>query len=147
MGIDVGTTNIKALVINENGEAIAFAKRSSLFQNFEGRNAYECHSFWENICQLIKETTARMRERGASPKELCGIAVASMGEMGFPVGKKDAIFPAISWYDLCSVRYWEQLCDRISLERQVKITGQKIIHIFSVAKLMWLKAEYPRIYD
>ena len=113
----------------------------------EGHNAYECHSFWENICQLLKETAARMLERGASPKELRGIAVASMGEMGFPVGKKDAIFPAISWYDLCSVRYWEQLCDRISLERQVKITGQKIIHIFSVAKLMWLKAEHPRIYD
>ena len=147
MGIDVGTTNIKALVINEHGEVIAFAKRSSPFQNFEGHNAYECHSFWENICQLLKETAARMLERGASPKELRGIAVASMGEMGFPVGKKDAIFPAISWYDLCSVRYWEQLCDRISLERQVKITRQKIIHIFSVAKLMWLKAEHPRIYD
>lgn len=147
IGIDVGTTNIKALVIDQSGQTVAFAKRNSPFQDFNGHDAYECHSFWENICQLLRETIANMQKQGASPKDLRGIAVASMGEMGFPVGSKDAVFPAISWYDLCSTKYWEELCDKISQERQVDITGQKIIHIFSIAKLMWLKAEYPHIYD
>ena len=81
IGIDVGTTNIKALVIDQSGQTVAFAKRNSPFQDFNGHDAYECHSFWENICQLLRETIANMQKQGASPKDLRGIAVASMGEM------------------------------------------------------------------
>lgn len=147
IGLDIGTTNIKALVIDHTGKQVAFAKRTSPFAAFGIHQAYFAESFWQNISTLLAEAIANMRLQGADSSCIRGLAVSSMGEMGFPMGKDGALYPAISWYDQCSVPYVEQLKKIIPLEKQIDLLGQKLLHIFTVSKIMWLKSEHPQIYE
>lgn len=147
MGLDIGTTNIKALVIDQMGCQVALSKRPSPFAAFEKHQVYHADCFWKNVSALLAAAISEMRRNGADPAKIRGIAVSSMGEMGFPMGKEDVLYPAISWYDQCSVPYLEQLKTVLPREEQFEHLGQKLIHIFTVSKLMWLKAEHPEIYD
>ena len=147
IGLDIGTTNIKVLAIDQTGRPTAFCKRSSPFVQFGVHQAYYAKEFWENVCTLLAEVVAEMRRQGANPAKIRGIAVSSMGEMGFPLGKEDALFPAISWYDQCSVPYTEALKEQIPEDTQLNILGQRLLHIFTLPKLMWLKDQHPAVYE
>jgi len=147
IGLDIGTTNIKSLVIDQTGRVAAFSKRPSPFSQFGSHQAYYAEEFWENVSLLLTESVVKMRRKGADSSKIRGIAVSSMGEMGFPMGKEDAIFPAISWYDQCSVPYTDALKKIIPEDSQFAILGQKLLHIFTISKLMWLKDQHPDIYE
>ena len=147
IGLDVGTTNMKALVIDAHGRQAACCRRTSGFSEWQGHQVVFAEQYWRGLCDLLANTVAEMRRRGADPARVRGIAVASMGEMGFPVGEADALFPAISWYDPCTEPFARQLRERLGEEGQIARLGQRLLHIFSVSKLMWLKAAHPRVYD
>lgn len=147
IGLDIGTTNIKALVIDRTGQPMAYSKRPSPFAQFGCHQAYYADVFWANIRALLTEAVADMRRKGANPSGLRGIAVSSMGEMGFPVGREDALFPAISWHDQCTVPYMESLKERVPEDMQLNLLGQRFLYIFTIAKLMWLKEQHPRVYE
>ena len=147
IGLDIGTTNIKALVIDTKGRQAACCRRPSPFTGWKGHQVYMENELRENVFSLLADSAAELRRNGGDPRRVRGIAAASMGEMGFPMGAEGALFPAVSWYDPCSEPFCEALRQRLGAEAQYEHLGQRLLYIFSVSRLMWLKQDYPEIYD
>lgn len=96
IGIDIGTTHVKACLLNDNAEIISFN-----IQNHEARHSadigsyYDCDNLWEKVISCIKQVL-----EGQEISLVKGIGITSMAEAGVPVDEKgNALYPLISWQD------------------------------------------------
>lgn len=76
IGIDIGGTNIKAGVINSNGEIIIFEKIST-----QAKKGFS-HTF-----SLVKELIQKLMDLAADKGTICGIGCATAGQVNHVIGK------------------------------------------------------------
>ena len=113
LGIDIGSTNLKAVIYDLQGQSISQASRAT--QRF---NPYPDHpdwaiwkpeQIWGDIAEAIKEAVSKID----NPSDVKAVAVTGMGMDGVPVGKDGKwLYPFISWH--CprtepQHRWWRQL--------------------------------------
>ncbi len=144
LGIDFGTTNIKAVAYDLQGQAVASASTRTEVEEQGPRQAvYPPHKVWEGVTTVIKQVVDKLGEATV----IEGLAVASVGEAGLPLDEKGQwLYPAIVWFDSRTIeqhRWWE----REGLGATVfAICGLPLDPIFSINKIMWLKEHEPQIY-
>ncbi|MCD8349973.1 MAG: hypothetical protein LUC93_05100 [Planctomycetaceae bacterium] len=151
MGLDVGTTNLKALIFDIDGYERAGAITPTPITTLsEGGAYYDPAVLWASVCRIIGEALANLADvvPGAGPTDLKGIAVASMGEAGVPLDKDGReLYPIIAWYDPRSEAEAQWWRDSHHEDLVMAVSGQKVQHIFSANKLMWLRRHEPAVYD
>lgn len=150
MGLDVGTTNLKALIFDlEGGEAAGAIAANPIVRTPEGGGYYQPEALWECVCRIIGQALANLAREvpGAAASDVKGVAVASMGEAGLPLGTDGReLYPIVAWYDPrgeSEAQWWRESGHEDLVQA---ITGQKVQHIFSANKLMWLRRHEPEIY-
>jgi xylulokinase len=141
VGIDAGTTGVRALVFTTAGEVVAQAGRSvPLERPRPGWAQHEPQALWHAACAALREATGRLER----PERVVGVAAASVGEAfalldaaGEPVG------PLIAWYDERPRAELAWLSREIGRERLHALCGLSPDPTFSLCKLLWLKANQP----
>lgn len=144
VGLDIGTTNCKAILFDvEKNKEIAYSRKMKTHYTKEGYVFFEPTEIWDSICSLIQEIIGKV----SHPCEIRGISIASMAETGIPLDKKGTpIYHAIAWFDLrtkSQTQWWKDNFDPYKL---YEITGLPLDYIFSVNKIMWIKENEPDIY-
>ena len=56
-----------------------------------------------------------------------------------------AVAPAIVWHDRRTEPQAQIIAGRTGRDRTFAITGQDIIHTFTLAKLMWMREHWPDV--
>ncbi len=95
VGIDAGTTGIRALVFTPDGEVVAQAGRTvPLERPRPGWAQHDPQALWEATCAALREATGQLER----PGRIAGVAAASVGEAfvaidpdGQPVGPRDRL--------------------------------------------------------
>lgn len=150
MGIDVGTTNIKVVVWDEDGGTAAQARSPSpLRRASEDSAVYDPEEIRETVFRLMVQAVAQLEsvEPGAV-KRLCGIAVTGMGEAGVPLYRDgEPLFPIIAWFDRRTEQYESWWAERLPDEALFAITHLRRQHIFTANKLLWLKDNRPDVFE
>lgn len=149
IGIDMGTTNIKAILFDELGAIIAEAKCSTPVQVLDGGFAvYDPDTLWDIVAALLRDVSAQLEARGRSAFDICGIAVTGMGEAGVPLDRDgQPLYPVITWYDSRTRDSAEQLREILGDECILQITGLHNQHIFTANKLLWLRTNEPEAFS
>jgi xylulokinase len=144
VGVDVGTTNIKAAVFDQTGREIAFAKaKTPTRYPHPGWAYYEPDEIWQNVLEVIRSVVSKIE----NPQRIVSIACASMGEAGVVLDKAgNPIFPIIAWFDQRARAQATQLASRIGAEVIMRITGLDINPIFSLCKIMWIRDNQNDLY-
>ena len=148
IGIDMGTTNTKAICFDAEGRAVASQSAPTRTLDTDEGIRYRAADLWPNVARLLTALTAKLSEtEGAdAPKRIGGISVSGMGEAGIPLDAKGApLCDVIPWFDSCTRAIsasWEYTLGFETLER---ITELKPQHIFTANKLLYLKQKYPEI--
>lgn len=141
VGLDMGSTNVKAVVYEPNGRTVALASAPMVTHYPRPTWAYyEPDELWDLACTVLRSATAQLDD----PSRIAGVAVASVGEAGVPIdreGKPTA--PAIAWFDRRTIPQAEQLAATVGEDTIFAITGLSVQPIFSICKLMWLKEHEP----
>jgi xylulokinase len=146
VGIDVGTTNTKAVIFDvDAGRICAIGSCRTLTRHPTVEwSEFDAEDIWATVLHSIQ---AAMRQCDA-PERIRAISVASMGEAAFPVDAQgNVLYPAIAWYDQrteAQSRWWEETVGR---ERIFTITGQILHPIFGVNKLLWLRQHVPQVIE
>lgn len=98
LGIDVGTTNVKAVLFDEAGQEIYVASRESKMLNATGNQAeQDMQVVWENVKACVKETAHAKSEEA---KAIIGVGVAGQGEGCWLIDKNgQPVQNAILWCD------------------------------------------------
>jgi xylulokinase len=145
LGLDVGTTAIKALLFDaELGHSVALGQVATVIQYpGEGRSEFDPASLWSGVAAAIRQALA-----GHDAAAVAGIAVATMGEVGVPLDSQgEPCYPAITWFDRRSVEFLPWWEEQIGVERTYQITGQVLHHMYGALKMQWLRRHEPAMWS
>lgn len=144
LGLDVGTSTCKGIVLSADGNLLAqrqqsYAKQVILGNNGSAEIPADC--FWENTAAIIRSLAS---EATADPIE--ALAVSSHGESLIPVDAHGrALKPAMLSMDRRCSQQSEELIQRLGREKIYGLTGSMMHSQFPVPKVMWIKKEYPEL--
>jgi xylulokinase len=144
LGLDVGTTNIKCLAIDESASIVALAhERTPLSHPRPGWTDFEPGQIWRSACRTIRAVISKL----GCPEVVRGIAVASVAESLVPIDSTgNAVAPAIAWFDLRTTSEFAWLCDRVGYDRLFQVSGLNPDPMFGVCKVLWLKNNDPEAF-
>ena len=142
LGIDVGTTNIKAAAFDRQGGLAAYgAVPTPIAHPRQEWSEFEPQAIWRAVCASVG---AVIRQLGAG--RIASVGVSAMAETGIPLdGAGEPLYNFIAWYDMRSQPQCEALISRMGKERIYQITGQTASAKYGITKAMWLRDRRPDI--
>lgn len=144
IGIDLGSTNIKAALYDEN---LSLKDRRSIGVSYIRDNGFvefDAQEYLENLIKLLGEVLC---ENGVTA--VTEIAFTGQAESLIVLGKDNKpLMNAISWMDERSVKECEELEKIFSKEECEAVTGQQaVLPTWPATKILWLKRNRPDIYE
>jgi xylulokinase len=144
LGLDVGTSTCKGIVLSAEGKLLAQKQLSYAEQVILGNNGaaeISADCFWENTAAIIRELAS---EAAADPIE--ALAVSSHGESLIPIDAHgQALMPVMLSMDRRCRQQSEELIQRLGQEKLYGLTGSMMHPQFPVPKVMWIKKEHPEL--
>ena len=147
MGIDLGSTSLKAVVYDLDGNALAAG--SCPTQPFHPAaehpewTVWQPEQIWGGIAGAIREALAKLAGRGT----IRAVAVTGMGMDGLPVDERGApLYPLISWHDPRTQPQHRWWLENIGAEKVFAIGGNPLWPINSALRMKWIAENEPEIY-
>ncbi|MEZ4863353.1 MAG: FGGY family carbohydrate kinase [Caldilineaceae bacterium] len=140
LGIDIGTTNLKAIVFDTTGQSVAQAAvRTPTYYPQPGWAYYDAEEIWQATSTALRAVTSQIDAR-----QIVGLAVASYGETGVPLdGTGNPTYHAIAWFDNRTAPQAAWLQAHLGLDAIFAATGCALQPIFTLCKLRWLFEHAP----
>ena len=138
VGLDVGTTGVKALALSPEGEVVARAERGyPLSTPRPGWSEQDPEDWW-------RASEAALADLGVEP---AGIGLS--GQMHGLVcldSEERVLRPAILWNDQRTGEECGEIEARVGLERLIALTGNRALTGFTAPKLLWVRRHEPDVY-
>lgn len=142
IGLDLGTSALKACALDEQGHSIASCSSAYLCEHPQQGWSEQDPAVWFEACEIVLEMLVQRLERRA--QEIAGIAIA--GQMhGLVLLDRagEPIRPALLWNDGRSAAESEQLNADLGADTIAGITGNMSYPGFSASKILWVKRHEP----
>lgn len=139
LGIDVGTTRLKAGLFDEDGRAVRLASRATpTRREADGRVHHDPLELWDAVAAVVREA---LGEDGS--RDVQAVGVSSMAEAGLLVDGLAGTprTPVIAWYDRRAEGY--AVASESDAFEGFKRTGLHPRYKFALPKLLWLKERDP----
>jgi xylulokinase len=143
IGLDVGTTHIKAVLVDEllNVKSIRI-EDSPKFIGKDKKSYFDPEKLWEKSLACIEGVV-----KDADAKEVAAIGVTSMAEAGVPLDEMgQALYPIIPWNDMRGKKEFNKLQRMLGAYTIYKKTGLICHPKYSISKIMWLKEKHEDVY-
>jgi xylulokinase len=138
VGIDVGTSGVKAIAISAEGDVVARAERAyPLSTPRPGWAEQEPEDWW-------RATEAALADLHVEP---AGIGLSGQMHGLVVLGADDRpLCPAILWNDQRTGAECAEIEERVGVRRLLELTGNRALPGFTAPKLLWLRAHEPETY-
>ena len=142
-GIDLGSTNIKAAIYDENFKLIDRQSRPVVYIRENGFVEFDAYAYCRDLMGLLADMVAK---NGVTA--LKQIAFTGQAESLVVVGADGKpLMNAISWMDERSVQECIQLAEQFSPAVCEAVTGQMaVLPTWPATKIAWLKQHRPEVY-
>lgn len=146
LGIDLGTTGCKAVVLAPDGTLHAQARRG--YEPTVPRPTWseqDPAEWWEATTETVREV---LDTQGVRPDAIAGVGLT--GQMHGLVlldASGKVLRPAILWNDQRTGDDCEALTKRVGAERVLEETGNPILPGFTAPKIEWIRQHEPEVYD
>jgi len=146
MGIDVGSTTIKALVYDLNGNVISRGSTptESIANNPDHPNwqVYLPDHIWNGVTSAIRDAVSRM---GAGNRILAA-AVTGLGADAVPLDEHGKpLYPFINWLCTRTTAQYDWWLKQVGLEKTFEVTGWQPFIWSTVLRFKWLQENEPQI--
>jgi xylulokinase len=139
VGLDVGTTAVKAIAVSETGEVLASCEEEyPLSTPRPGWAEQDPEDWWRATERALGRLDAG---------EVAGIGLSGQMHGLVALDDSDAVIrPAILWNDGRTGAECVEIEERIGLERLVELTGNRALPGFTAPKLLWMRKHEPENY-
>jgi len=149
IGMDIGTSSTRAVIIDENGNLISSATSDyPLITPKPGWAEQNPNDWWNASVTVLKKV---IDTSGVSPKDIS--AIGPCGQMHGSVFLDrygDVIRPAILWCDQRTQEQCDMIYDTFGYEGFIKLSYNKALTGFTAPKILWLHQNesnnYKKIY-
>jgi xylulokinase len=146
IGIDLGTSAVKTVLVNKKGEICAEASKNYLL--LHEKTGYSEQNPEEWIQQTARALNELISKSDVRPEDIEGISYS--GQMhGLVLLDKNhnLLRHAILWNDTRTTAQCHQLYEMIGEKRLLEITKNQALEGFTLPKLLWVKEHEPEIFD
>jgi sugar (pentulose or hexulose) kinase len=143
IGLDVGTTSSKAVVIDSHGREVAHGRAATRWNSSATGVQTDALAVLESAKQAVAEAL-----RMAPPGEVIGVGVASMGESGVLLNRNgEPVAPVIAWHDNRDEKEVRQLGEKFGAQGFARRTGLPLRSQWSLTKHRWLTEHHAPTKD
>jgi xylulokinase len=139
VGLDIGTTGVKALAVDSGGAVVASAESHyGLSQPQPGWSEQAPADWWAG-------TESALAALG--PLEVAGIGLSGQMHGLVALDEQERVLrPAILWNDQRTAAECAEIEARVGLERLIALTGNRALTGFTAPKLLWMRRHEPELY-
>lgn len=158
LGIDIGTSVIKAVAVRSDGEILGVGRHSYTPSRYpDGRVEHDPEAYWTGACLAARDALAAAAACRATPGDAdqganAGPKVAAIGLTGmapstvFVGADGEPLGPSPIWQDMRARDEVAQFCAATAPDFVRRITGMVPSPSFSGPKLKWMARNAPDIY-
>ena len=146
IGMDLGTTNVKAILMDERGEIVASASRENHLI-FPGFNMVEqdAGEWWDNAAAILRDLSA-----AAGPEVIArvrGISISSQTVTLLPIDADGRpLRNGLIWMDKRSTKEMHYISLMLGHDHMVDIVGGQPDAAFLPNKILWFKKNEPDLF-
>jgi len=146
MGIDIGTSNSKILIIDETGNFVAKASQEYPISSPQPCYAEQDPEWWWNAVKIsIKEA---LKSSQIDPTEISAISLSGQMHGTVLLGKDcKPLRTAIIWADKRSSHQCTEFYEKIGREKVLDIVCNPVMPGFMGPSLLWVKENEPEIFN
>ena len=139
VGLDVGTTGVKALAMSPEGEVLARAE--------EGYELSTPRPGWaeQDPEEWVRAAQAALGRLGAGDEPV-GLSGQMHGLVALDSDQR-VLRPAILWNDQRTAAECAEIEERLGLERLIELTGNRALPGFTAPKILWVRHNEPEVYE
>ena len=143
LGIDLGTTNVKALAVDTRGTIVVHGSASvQRTTTPDGGVEQSIEQIWNATCQAIREVARQL-----SPKDIQAIGISSQGGALQLLNSRDEpLGPVISWLDGRGKRFDREFEERAGEEYLIEHIGHNLSSM-TLGQILRLQEESPEKLD
>ena len=143
IGIDLGTSSIKVIVVDPAGKLLAVARSPmSIDVKRSGWSEQNPEDWWTETCSAIKQALSEI-----DGPEVLGVGLS--GQMHSLIAldsTHQVVRPAILWNDVRSSAEAAYVRETVGNESLRRLTGNPSLEGFTVTKLLWMRNHEPDLY-
>jgi sugar (pentulose or hexulose) kinase len=141
--IDIGSTNMKAVLYNAQGSVIHNCSRGTRPDYLAKQQVQmDANKLKSQLISLLRESYRYLKTQGI---RCIAISVTAQRSSVVPVDPKgNPLAPIIMWHD----KRTAQLCDQLKAheDRVFALSGMTISPVYSAIKMLWIKQNRPDVY-
>ncbi len=145
LGIDVGTTGTRALLVDERGQVVAGATEE--YPLYTPRPLWaeqDPADWWRATMDAIHKV---VQKSGIASGDIIGVGLT--GQMHGVVlldEKNEVLRPALIWCDQRSQAQCDWITERVGAERLIELTCNPALTGFSAPKILWVRDNEPETF-
>lgn len=140
LGVDFGTTSLKACLFNEKGERLATESAKYELITKDAFIEFDAEEFYNVFLSVYQKIAAKFK--------IDALAVDTQGETLIVLDKfGKPLMNAIIWLDNRADEEAVEFCDKFGLEKIYNLTGQAEVPAgYPAPKIMWIKKHLPQVF-
>lgn len=144
--IDLGSTTLKAVIFDLDGNVAASASRPTVQSHPDPAHAdwtvWMPDQIWGDSAAAMKEAVAQLDD----PGKIKAVAVTGMGMDGVPVDEHGQwLYPFISWHCPRTQPQFDWWSKQITAEKTFSIGGNTLWRFSTALRLLWMAEHEPEI--
>ena len=145
IGIDIGTSSTKAVLIDESGEVKSTVAPEYDFSTPKPQWAEsDPDDWWQATIQAIKHL---LEEQEVKPSDIVGLGLTGQMHGLVLLDKQGKVLrPCIMWNDQRSGPQCESITEKMGAANVLTLTGNPILAGFTAPKIVWVRENEPEVY-
>jgi xylulokinase len=145
LGIDVGTTSTRALLIDEDGGVVgSHATEYALSTPRPGWAEQSPEDWWQATCASVR---AVISETGVSADAIAGVGLSGQMHGSVFLDSADQVIrPALLWCDQRTSEQCRAITEAVGEEAIIAETLNPVLTGFTAPKIVWLRDKEPENY-
>jgi xylulokinase len=145
LGVDIGTSGSKALLVDPDGNVLASATGD--YPMFTPRPLWaeqNPQDWWAGTVQAIRQA---LQSAGVKPEQVAGVGLT--GQMHGLVlldNKGEVLRPCIMWNDQRTGAQCEAITQKIGSRRLLQLIANPVLPGFTAPKIVWVREHEPDVY-
>jgi len=146
IGIDVGTSNTKAILFDQEGNEVVSSQRYYSFsQPQPGYAEQDPEIWWQSVSECLHEL---MQKSQISSESVLGLGVTGQMHGLVMLDKEDKVLcDSILWCDQRTIAEAAMLDRLVGKETLLSVTGNPALTGFTAAKILWVKTHKPELWE
>ena len=144
LGIDIGTSSTKAVLISQGGECIGYTQQTyGIDSPYPGWAEQHPQVWWDAV---LATTQQLIRTAEVHPKQIIGIGLSGQMHGTVCVGEDgEALRSAVIWADQRSEQQIKHIYRQVGKVRMAEWTGNPLATGFMLPTWLWLRENEPDI--